>query len=119
MISPGFVRGVGVAARATAAAAAGLLMAACAGSAPGSGWVKAGADSTATAHQAGDCRAQANAALANQSGINQDISATLGGNWQLARTTSVVDQSMRRQAADYAGQVFDSCMRAKGFQKAG
>ncbi len=118
-VPPGFDRSVGVAARTTAAAAAGLLMAACAGSAPGSGWVKAGADNAATAHQAGDCRAQANAALANQSGINQDISATLGGNWQLARTTGVVDQSLRRQATEYAGQVFDSCMQAKGFKKSG
>jgi hypothetical protein len=108
----------GRACRTAAAASACLLAAACAASAPGSGWIKAGADEPMTAHQAGDCRAQANAAFANQRGINQDISATLGANWQLAHTTGVVDQSMRDQAVDYAQQVFDSCMRAKGFKKA-
>lgn len=95
-----------------------LLLAGCAVSTSGSGWVKAGADQAMTAHQAGDCRARANAALASESGINEDISATLGGNWQLGHTNSVVDQSMRSQAAGYAKQVFDS-MQQKGFKKAG
>jgi hypothetical protein len=95
-----------------------LLLATCAPT-RGAGWVKAGADEAATAHEAGSCQAQADAALANERGINQDISATLGGNWQRARTTDVVDQSMRSDAADYATKVFDSCMRAKGFKKAG
>ncbi len=112
-------RSTGLAARTAAAASACLLMAACAASLPRPGWVKAGVDDATTAHEAGNCRSQANAALANQRAINQDISATLGGNWQLARTTSVVDQSMRNQAADYARQVFDSCMESKGFKKAG
>jgi hypothetical protein len=96
-----------------------LLLAACASSNRGSGWVKAGADEAATNRQADSCRMQANAALANESRIDQDISATLGGNWQRARTANVVDQSMRSDAADYAGQVFDSCMHANGFKKAG
>lgn len=96
-----------------------LVLAACAPSGHGAGWVKTGADQAATARQADSCRAQANAAFARQRGIDQDISATLGGNWQRARTTSVVDQSMRSDTAAYAGKVFDSCMRAKGFKKAG
>jgi hypothetical protein len=104
--------------RATAVLAC-LLLAACAGSARNSGWVRAGADEATTAHAAEGCRAQANAALANQRGINQDISATLGGNWQRARTSNIVAQSMGSDAADYAGRVFDGCMRAKGFNKAG
>ncbi|MGH7030956.1 MAG: hypothetical protein ACREEZ_11065 [Stellaceae bacterium] len=94
-----------------------LLLAACA--APARSWVKAGADQAATAHQAGECRARASATLANERGINQDISATLGGNWQRARTANVVNQSLRHQTAGYAAQVFDSCMRANGFKKAG
>ena len=104
--------------RATAILAC-LLLAACAGSARNSGWARAGADDATTAHAAEGCRAQANAALARQRGINQDISATLGGNWQRARTSNVVNQSMGSDAADDAGRVFDNCMRAKGFKKAG
>ncbi len=105
--------------RTSAAAAACLLLTACTAFAPARGWTKPGADATAAAHQADACRAQANAGLANERGINQDINATLGGNWQRARTANVVDQSLRHQATGYAEGVFDSCMRAKGFKKTG
>ncbi len=93
-----------------------MLLAACAASK--SGWVKSGADQAAMANAAGDCRDQADAAAAREGRINQDISATLGGNWQLARTGGIMDQSLREQAGDYADQVFDSCMHSKGFKKA-
>ena len=61
--------------------------------------------------------AQANAALASEQGINADINATLGRNWQLGGTQGIQAQSMRQQAAGYADQVLNSCMRAKGFTK--
>jgi hypothetical protein len=110
-------RAIGFVLRNRAAAVACLLLTACA--APPANWVKAGADDAATAREAGDCRAQANAALANQQGINEDITATLGRNWQLSQTTPIFDQTMRQQAVDYSDQVFASCMRAKGFKKQG
>lgn len=96
-----------------------LLLTVCAGSAPATKWVKAGADDQAISRELQDCSAQANAALANEQGINQDINATLGRNWQLSQTTAVVGQSMRHQAAGYADQVLDNCMRAKGFTREG
>ena len=96
-----------------------LILTVCAGPQGATDWAKPGADRAATSRAAGRCRAQADAALANQQGINQDISATLGRNWQLSRTTPVVDQSMHRQAASDAQQVFNDCMHAKGFNKAG
>ena len=102
-----------------AAMVAGLMLSACAAPQGAAGWAKPGADQAATSRATARCRARADAALANQQGINQDISATLGRNWQLSRTTPLVDQSMRRQAASYAQQVFDDCMHAKGFTKAG
>jgi hypothetical protein len=103
---------------ATAAAFGCLLLTVCAGqsSAP-TGWVKAGADDQTIARELADCNAQANAALANEQGINADINATLGRNWSLAGTQGVETQSMRQQAAGYADQVLNSCMRAKGFTK--
>jgi len=64
-----------------------------------------------------NCNAQANAALASERGINQDINATLGGNWQFSGTSAIEQQSMGAQAAGYADQVLNSCMRAKGFTK--
>ena len=78
-------------------------------------WVKTGADDTAVQRELSDCSAQANAALASERGINQDINATLGGNWQFSGTSAIQQQSMRTQAAGYADQVLNNCMRAKGF----
>lgn len=95
-----------------------LLLTVCAGQAPTpTAWVKAGADDQAVAREVADCNARANAALANEQGINTDINATLGRNWQLGGTQGLQDQSMRRQASSLADQVLNSCMRAKGFTR--
>jgi hypothetical protein len=96
-----------------------LLLTVCAGPPPMTNWVKAGADDPTTQHEINDCRAQANQALAYQQGINQDISATLGRNWQMSQTTGLQDQNMREQAVADADQAFNSCMGAKGFKKQG
>jgi hypothetical protein len=111
-------RDAGRAARNVAAVFA-CLLSGCAAAPGASDWVKAGSDAATTSHEAADCRARADDALATERGINQDISATLGRNWQLSGTTQVVDQSMRQQSSGYAEQVFDSCMHAKGFRKTG
>ena len=101
-----------------AAALSCLCLTVCAGQAPTSTvWVKAGADDQTITRELADCNAQANAALNNEQGINTDINATLGRNWQLSGTQGLQDQSMRRQAASFADQILNSCMRAKGFTK--
>jgi hypothetical protein len=95
-----------------------LLLAVCAGPATTEvRWVKTGADDAAVQRELSDCNAQANAALANERGINEDINATLGGNWQFSGTSAIEHQSMGAQAAGYADQVLNNCMRAKGFSK--
>jgi hypothetical protein len=96
-----------------------LLLAVCA--APGITevrWVKTGADDETVSRELRDCNAQANAALASERGINQDINATLGGNWQFSGTSAIEHDSMAAQAAGHAHQVLNNCMRAKGFTKA-
>jgi hypothetical protein len=105
----------------TAAAALGcLLLTVCAGQTPtATDWVKAGADDQTVARELADCNAQANAALASEQGINADINATLGRNWQLGGTQTIEAQSMRRQASGVADQALNNCMRAKGFKKEG
>jgi hypothetical protein len=96
-----------------------LLPIACAQqSGPPVHWVKAGVDDATTARELQACRHQANAAFANQEGINEDITATLGGNWQRSSTLGIETQSLNRSAADAADQAFGSCMRAKGFKAA-
>ena len=96
-----------------------LLLAVCAAPATTTRWVKTGADDETISRELRDCNAQADAALANERGINQDINATLGGNWQFSGTSGIEHQSMNAQAAGYADQVLNSCMRAKGFSKEG
>ena len=102
------------------AAALGCLLVACTGQTTSTtNWVKVGADDQTIARELADCNAQANAALASEQGINADINATLGRNWQLGGTENIESQSMRRQAGGYADQVLNNCMRAKGFSKEG
>ena len=103
--------------RTAGVAAACLLLAGCAGQSTTVNWVKVGADDQTVARELADCNAQANAALATEQGINADINATLGRNWQLAGTQNTQSQSMRQQASGRADQVLNSCMRAKGFKK--
>jgi hypothetical protein len=104
---------------ATAAALVCLLLTVCAAPTTEVRWVKTGADDATVSRELQDCNAQANAALASEHGINQDINATLGGNWQFSGTAPIEEQSMRTQAAGYADQVLNNCMRAKGFTKEG
>ncbi len=105
--------------RVGAAALVCLLLAVCTAPATETRWVKTGADDATVSRELSDCNAEANAALANERGINQDINATLGGNWQFSGTAPIEQQSMRAQATGYADQVFNNCMRAKGFTKEG
>jgi hypothetical protein len=105
--------------RPRAAILAFLLLMACTGETTTTRWVKMGADDQTISRELRDCNAQANAALANEQGINADINATLGRNWQLGGTQGVETQALRAQAAGYADQVLANCMRAKDFTKEG
>jgi hypothetical protein len=103
--------------RAVASLLACLLLTVCARSpAPPVHWVKAGVDDATTERELDACRQQANAALATQEGINEDITATLGGNWQRGNTLGIETQSLNRSAAGSADQALASCMLAKGFR---
>jgi hypothetical protein len=57
-------------------------------------WVKTGAGDSTVSRVLQDCNAQANAALATERGINQDINATLGGNWQFSGTAQIEQQML-------------------------
>jgi len=119
MIAWFFDRDIRLALRHAVAVVGCLLLTFCAGAPATTNWAKAGVHDAAVSREIADCRAQANSAFANQQGINQDISATLGRNWQLSQTTGIQDQSMQQDAAATADQVFNGCMRAKGFKKEG
>ncbi|MBV8119941.1 MAG: hypothetical protein JO081_08410 [Alphaproteobacteria bacterium] len=82
-------------------------------------WIKSGVDDATVAREVNDCEAQAAAVQKTEQGINEDRSATLGRNWALSYTTGLQDQTMQAQTAALVNQAFNSCMRAKGFTKAG
>jgi len=95
-----------------------LLLAVCAGPTTTEvRWVKIGASDETVSRELRDCNAQANAALARERGINQDINATLGRNWQLSGTSAIEHQSLGAQSAGYADRILNSCMQAKGFTR--
>jgi hypothetical protein len=101
------------------AAALACLLTACAGQTTTTEvrWVKIGADDETISRELSDCNAQANAALANEQGINADINATLGRNWSLSSTQGLEAQTMRQQSVGVADQVLNNCMRARGFTR--
>jgi hypothetical protein len=94
-----------------------LLLAVCTAAPSEVRWMKTGADDQTITRELQDCNAQADAALASERGINQDINATLGGNWQLSGTAGIQNQAMRQQTEGFADRVLNSCMRAKGFTR--
>ena len=94
-----------------------LVLTVCAAPTTTTRWVKTGSDDATTAHEVQACRAQADAALNTQIGINQDITATLGGDWQRSSTLGIETASLNRSAAGAANRAFDNCMLAKGFVK--
>jgi hypothetical protein len=109
----------GLRARAAASLLGCLLLTVCAQPAPTTiHWVKTGVDDATTAREVEACREAANAALANQEGINEDITATLGGNWARGSTLGIETQSLNRSAVGAADQALQNCMLAKGFTKA-
>jgi hypothetical protein len=103
--------------RAAAAVFGCLMLTVCAAPATTTRWVKTGSDDATTAREVQACRAQADAAAATQEGINEDITATLGGNWQRSSTLGIETASLNRSAAGAADRAFDNCMLAKGFVK--
>ena len=98
---------------------AAVLLSDCTAPAGQTKWVKVGADEPTTAREIDDCRARATQAQNTQAGINADRSATLGRNWALSNTTGLQVQTMQQQTASLADQVFNNCMRAKGFTQNG
>jgi hypothetical protein len=94
-----------------------LAVAACAASPPPTRWVKAGADEATTTRELEACRRQADAVLARQQGIDADITATLGGNWQRSSTLGIESQSLNSSAQGLAQRSLENCMLAKGFAK--
>jgi hypothetical protein len=94
------------------------ILSACAAPTKPPGWLKAGAEDASIKRELRDCNRQASGALASEQEI---INAMLGRNWILQGLPVVPlePQSMRQHADEYAEQVLNNCMHAKGFTKEG
>jgi hypothetical protein len=91
-----------------------LILLLCGCGAAGS-WTKPGADAAAAAGAYHECQAAAEEAIKPEIGINEDILATRGIDWERARIGRVESETMRQQTRGRAAAIVASCMRAKGF----
>ncbi|MGE3279633.1 MAG: hypothetical protein AB7H90_03765 [Alphaproteobacteria bacterium] len=99
---------------------AGMLAAATllGGCASGAGdWTKPGADEAAVAQAYRTCRQLAEARIGPEIGINQDILATRGADWQRAQLRDVQTRTMTEKTRDRGAAIVASCMEAGGFQR--
>lgn len=81
-------------------------------------WTKPGADEAAVAQAYRSCRELAEERVGPEIGINQDILATRGTDWQRAQTGGAQTRTMTEMTRDRAAAIVASCMTAYGFQRA-
>jgi hypothetical protein len=96
--------------------AAAALLTGC--TAAGEGWTKPGADEASVRGAYRECHAIAAATVQPEIGINQDIAATRGVDWQRAQIRDVQATTMREATHDRLAKIVSSCMTANGFQPA-
>jgi len=88
------------------------------GCASGAGeWAKSGADEAAVAQAYRSCRELADARVGPEIGINQDILATRGTDWQRSQVGNLQARTMTEMTRDRAAAIVASCMTASGFQR--
>jgi hypothetical protein len=81
-------------------------------------WTKPGADEAAVAQAYRACRQLAEDRVGPEIGINQDILATRGADWQRAQIGTVQTRAMAESTRDRAAAIVASCMTASGFRRA-
>ena len=81
-------------------------------------WTKPGADEAAVAQAYRSCRELADERVGPEIGINQDILATRGTDWQRAQIGGVRTRTMNEMTRDRADAIVASCMNAYGFRRA-
>ena len=98
------------------ALAAAALLGGCASGADE--WTKPGADEAVVAQAYRSCRSLADERVGPEIGINQDILATRGADWQRSQIRGVQTKTMSEMTRDRAAAIVASCMTANGFRPA-
>lgn len=81
-------------------------------------WTKPGADEAAVTQAYRACRELAQARVGPEIGINQDILATRGTDWQRGQVGNLQTRVMAESTRDRAAAIVASCMSSYGFQRA-
>ncbi len=81
-------------------------------------WTKPGADEAAVAQAYRSCRSLADERVGPEIGINQDILATRGADWQRAQIQTLQTRTMAESTRDRAEAIVASCMNTNGFRRA-
>jgi uncharacterized protein YceK len=92
-----------------------LVLAGCAGSASDT-WSKPGVKPEVADSDLSDCQDQARSATRRDAGIDADITATLGQDWQRGGILGMKRDDMANSNRAMAQQIIARCMAAKGYR---
>src|SRR5690242_9242230 len=82
-------------------------------------WTKAGVTQETTDHDYAECESQAREATRREAGIDADILATRGHDWQRTGTLGRQEANMAEQRRVSAANIISQCMAAKGYLRSG
>jgi len=92
-----------------------LALAGCAGSASDK-WSKPGVKPETADNDLDDCQAQARSATQRDAGIDADITASLGSDWQRGGILGMKRDDMANSNRALAERIIARCMSAKGYR---
>jgi hypothetical protein len=92
-----------------------LVLASCGGT---GGWSKTGISRETAEADFADCQSQARAATRRDDGIDADIMASRGQDWQRAGTLAIKRDDMAMSTRGWGEQIIGQCMAAKGYAAA-
>jgi predicted small secreted protein len=81
-------------------------------------WTKPGAGPADIAAALQQCRTAADRAVGPEEGINEDIEATRGTDWERSQIGSVARAELGAETRGRADRIVASCMHAHGFVRA-
>ena len=79
-------------------------------------WARPGVSDSQRSADYGECRSQMRAVTKQSADIDQDITASRGGDWRKMGNYNSQQSQLTQGDADYAAQVMRSCMADKGYR---
>ncbi|HEV2672958.1 MAG TPA: hypothetical protein VGV37_00355 [Aliidongia sp.] len=79
-------------------------------------WTKSGGDDNQRNADYAECRSEMRAVTKQSADIDQDITASRGGDWRKMGDYGSQRSQLTGGDADYAAQIMQSCMTDKGYR---